>query len=142
MADITQNSVIRTPNQLLTLLDNGSTYNDLQDAHKEMLLTMQQAVIDRKTVKPSGTITLKLKYNWDSGKVDIVSDLNIVLPKIPRGRDSFYLTDDNDLTLLDPRQLRLGLQDVSVSGTTEVVDASTGEVLEEPIAVNGSTSQF
>jgi hypothetical protein len=66
------------------------------------------------TGKAKGTLTLKLKITAErGGVVDIDADVAIVKPKLPRHRSVMWVNPKGALSNENPKQLSLGVRDVS-----------------------------
>ena len=103
-------------------LQDGRTHSELSGNLTELLQTV------RETGK-GGSLTLKIKVKpsgrgADVDKVSITDAITLDLPKLERGDDLFYLTDDNELSRNHPRQGRLELQEAPATRPTQLKELS------------------
>ena len=61
----------------------------------------------------AGTLSLKLKIKpaGPRGQVEIVSDIDLKLPKPEQGKSLFFANEHGQLLRRDPRQLEMALED-------------------------------
>jgi hypothetical protein len=75
---------------------------------------LAKLVAEVTATRKAGSITLKLKIKpaGDRGQVEIISDVDLKLPKPEPGKSLFFGTDKGQLLRHDPRQQKLpGFED-------------------------------
>ena len=100
----------------------GVIFSQLEDGQLQLDATARLAELcaelsrqaDATGGKVKGTFTLKIKIAAErGGVVDIDSDIAIVKPKAPRHRSVMWLNAKGALSNENPKQLSLGVRDVS-----------------------------
>jgi hypothetical protein len=126
----------------------GVIFSQLEDGQLQLDATARLAELcaelsrqaDATGGKVKGSFTLKIKIAAErGGVVDIDSDITIVKPKAPRHRSVMWLNAKGALSNENPKQLSLGVRDVSKPAeekpreapavkTAVAHDAATGEL--------------
>ena len=103
---------IRTFGQLVQQLEDGQLVADLGDKMQELngkLGRHAEATMN----KAKGEIVLKLKFAAEpGGSVSVDTEIKVTDPKPLRSRTVMFLTKDNLLSHVNPRQMPLGLKEV------------------------------
>jgi len=97
----------------LTQLEDGRLQSDATTRLAELCTELSRQA-DATGGKVKGSFTLKIKMTAErGGVVDIDSDIVIVKPKPPRLRSVMWLNARGALSNENPKQMHLGLRDVS-----------------------------
>ncbi len=95
---------------LMAGLENGAFHDDVSKALRGIIgdLTDHKASHGG---KPTGELTIKLKFKLDDNVMDIMPEYQVKVPKVSRGRSIYFVTPENGLSRQDPRQRTLELDD-------------------------------
>lgn len=111
--------ILRTPGALIEALEEGALSEELSSDFREMVSTLHDVRMSDGG-KPSGTITLKLKFQMDGGSIRIVAERSVSLPSAKREATMLWATPDNELSRADPKQLDMfrggSVRSVEVAG--------------------------
>ena len=103
---------IRTFGQFVQQLEDGQLVADLADRMQELNGKLAKHA-EGTMSKAKGEIVLKLKFAADpGGSVAVDTEVTIKEPKPLRSRTVMFLTKDNLLSHVNPRQMPLGLKEV------------------------------
>lgn len=98
---------IRSFTALLSRIgEDGELHARCTEAMHEIVTALQQAAMDG-AGKAKGSLTLSLDFALDKGMVAIAGRTAVKLPKAAAATSHLFVTPDNFLTLLNPRQREL-----------------------------------
>lgn len=86
---------------LLKALGDGKVMDDLHEQLQELLLAVRTSHEGGKVVL---TITVEPDKDLEVSRVAVEGDVSGKIPRLKRGGEMFYLTDDCRLTRRNPRQ--------------------------------------
>lgn len=104
--------VHRSFNAVIFDLEDGNFHSDLTGAMNQLVETLNHQFIHAGG-KPKGKLGITLEFKMDGGVVEIVSNFTQTLPKPGRQKSIMWATPDGKLTSSNPKQLSLGLREVS-----------------------------
>jgi hypothetical protein len=92
---------------------NGALHDELSDKLQELVAAVA-------TEEKGGTITLKISVkpaNAGNGALTVTDEIKVTAPKVTKSGSIFFVSPENNLIREDPRQHRLDLREVSISGS-------------------------
>lgn len=94
---------MRSLPQVLGRLNNG---DDLDDVDKDMqhLLDRLSRHIENYGGTAKGSLTITLEFQQDHKGIDLAVTSKVTVPKRPKTKDRFFVTEDNVLTLRNPNK--------------------------------------
>ena len=101
---------IRDATQIINLLEDGELVCDLSNEISFVLDKLRDAAGPKSNAK--GSVTLKLNFCVEGVSTEIDAEIASKTPKNKRGRSFFFVTEDG-LSTEHPKQLSMGLEDVS-----------------------------
>jgi hypothetical protein len=105
----------RTFSILVQRLEGGNLHSDLTQAMQDVVAALQDS--EREVGgKPTGSITLALKFRLDGGIVEVRGEVKSTMPKVEREKTVFWATPNNNLTSRNPKQHDLPFRDIRSPG--------------------------
>jgi hypothetical protein len=101
---------IRDAAQIISMLEDGQLVCDLSNEISHVLDTLRDVAGPKSKAKGSVTLTLNLSVEGVSAEIEAA--IASKTPKVKRQR-SFYFVTDEGLSTEHPKQLSMGLEDVS-----------------------------
>jgi hypothetical protein len=90
------------------LLERGTLVEDLADNLREMNAELSQISSDHGGAKVKGKLVLTLEVIIEGGQVSCVPEISVKMPKVKRPPTALWLTEKNDFSRSDPRQMEMG----------------------------------
>lgn len=94
--------------------EDGSFQAAGTDQMHEIIAALQNAAMEGNG-KASGSLTLKIEFKLDGGMVRVGGRITASLPKAREHQSHLFVTPDNFLTLMNPRQRELPLTRVATA---------------------------
>lgn len=97
-------AIIRDPGILIGYLEQGQLHKDFFEKINETVTKLQDLTGDSPKAKAKGSVTLKLDFIVQDGRIEIDADVTTKTPKPPRRTSTLFLTDDAEISTVHPRQ--------------------------------------
>ncbi|MBB4952735.1 hypothetical protein H4S14_000777 [Agrobacterium vitis] len=97
-------AIIRDPGTLIGSLEQGQLHKDFAENIKDTIVKLQDLIGDNPKAKAKGSVTLKLDFTVQDGRIEFDADISTKTPKQPRRSTVFFLTDDSEISTEHPRQ--------------------------------------
>ena len=99
-------------------IEGGALSADLQDTLIDLNARLSETAANRGKAK--GKLTIVFEVMHEKGMVIVTPEITVKVPKAKRAPTALFLTEGNNLSRSDPRQLEIGdrprvLQDADVS---------------------------
>ncbi len=102
---------------------NGLTHDELTDSLNELVAAVAETEKGGKI-----SITFAVKPNGD-GAVMVLDEVKVTKPKPTKGGSLFFITPENNLTRMDPKQPQLPLRDIGPAREVQALPASAARAL-------------
>lgn len=99
---------------LIGALEDGALHKELTDGIRDLIGNLHNAKIDQGG-KPKGSVTLVLSFKLDGDVIECEAACAIKQPKRLRNKTVLYATEDNHLTIRNPKQRDLPLRDANAA---------------------------
>lgn len=92
---------------VIAMLEDGALNYDGGKKVRDLIATLRDHVADGSR-SASGKVTIELDLRLESGVMEIRADVKTKEPKKKRDKSTYWLTDGNNLSADNPKQLPLG----------------------------------
>ncbi len=98
----TTDGTVRSFSTLVAGIDDGALHHELTREVDRIVLALVEAGIEGGG--STASLSLKLSFKRDGRQIDVSGTVGAAMPTKPRGKSTFWVTADNQLTRRNPRQ--------------------------------------